>query len=80
MNRTEQVINVLKELTDVSVITEEATLAKDLALDSLAMVTLLLDIEDNFEIELRESDMDPFKLKTVSDVIKLVERYYRGSI
>ena len=80
MNRTEQVINVLKKLTDVSIITEEADLAKDLALDSLAMVTLLLDIEDNFEIELRESDMDPFKLKTVSDVIKLVERYYGGSI
>ena len=39
------------------------------------MVMLLVMIEDVFEIELDESDMNPFKLRTVNDVINLVSKY-----
>ena len=39
------------------------------------MITLLLEIEETFEIELDESDMNPFDLNTVEDAVKLVEKY-----
>ena len=47
----------------------------DLSMDSLRMVMLLLMIEEVFAIELDESDMNPFALITVQDVIDLVSKY-----
>jgi acyl carrier protein len=46
-----------------------------LALDSLSAVTLLLEIEDGFGIQLDESDMDLSKLNLVEDVITMVSGY-----
>ena len=56
-------------------IKNEALLQDDLAMDSLSMVSLLIGIEDVFEIELDEADMNPFGLGTVQDVVDLVEKY-----
>ena len=50
----------------------------DLALDSLLMVTLLVEIEEAFEIELDESDMNPFDLVTAQDAVDLVKKYCGG--
>ena len=50
-------------------------LKDDLALDSLSMVTLLLEIEDCFGIQLEEADMDPNDLASVEDVLELIEKY-----
>jgi len=47
----------------------------DLALDSLMMVTMLIEIEDVFDIELEETDMNPFDLNTVQSVIDMVAKY-----
>ncbi len=76
--RTEQkVIALLEELSGVEGIYPAQDLALHLAMDSLAMVSMLINIEDAFQIELDESDMDPFFLITVQDVINLVARYVR---
>lgn len=56
-------------------ICESASLRNDLALDSLAMVTLLIEIEDTFGIQLDESDMNPFALNTVKDIVEMVSKY-----
>ena len=42
------------------------------------MVTLLVMIEDTFDIVLDEADMNPFDLLTVSDVVNLIEKYIGG--
>ncbi len=52
---------------------------QELGLDSLDMVTLLLEVEDTFGITLDESDMNPYDLQTVEDVIHLVEKYDKAS-
>ena len=51
------------------------SLQADLSLDSLAMVMLLIEIDEAFGIELDESDMNPFELNTVQDIIVLVSKY-----
>ena len=53
----------------------EDHLQNDLGLDSLLMVTLLVEIEDVFQFELDESDMNPFDLNTVQDTVDLVCKY-----
>ena len=70
-----QVLEILEELCLTSIKTIHATLTHDLAMDSLRMVMLLISLEDTFEIELDESDMNPFSLICVQDVINLVMKY-----
>ena len=74
--KTEEII---KELSGCDSINKTDRLKEDLALDSLEMVTLLISLEDTFAIELDESDMDPYDLITVSDVIELAEKYTEAS-
>lgn len=71
---TEQVLALLEDLT-LTKPAPEMTLLGDLQMDSLRLVMLLVSLEDTFGIVLDESDMDPFALVTVQDVIALAEKY-----
>lgn len=75
MNIEKKVKRILSELSGEMTIENEATLQGDLALDSLLMVTLLIEIEEIFGFELDESDMNPFVLSTVQSVIDMVFKY-----
>ena len=75
MNIEEKVKGILSELSGEEEITNEMTLQNDLALDSLMMVTMLVEIEEAFGIELDEADMNPFDLSTVQSVIDMVTKY-----
>lgn len=75
MNIEEKVKNIIFELSGEENIENSMTLQNDLSLDSLLMVTLLIEIEEKFEITLGESDMNPFELTTVQSVIDLVRKY-----
>lgn len=71
----DEVIKVLNKLSGVDGIHLKSNLQTDLGLDSLNLVTLLLEIEEVFNIELDESDMNPFELTDVEHVVWLVEKY-----
>lgn len=75
MNLEEKISEILFELSCIETTDNETSLQADLALDSLAMVMLLIEIEEAFGIELDESDMNPFELNTVQDIIDLVSKY-----
>ncbi len=75
MDTKEKVFSILKDLACAEEITEQSSLQEDVGLDSLNMVTLLIELEDAFGITLDESSMNPFDLVTVADVIDLVDRY-----
>ena len=71
----EKIFEIIEDISAVQTCDASASLLEDLALDSLCMVMLLVMIEDTFSIELDESDMDPYALTTVQDVINLVTKY-----
>lgn len=75
MQIEEQVKGILSELSGEETVQNQATLQEDLALDSLAMVMMLVAIEETFGVELDESDMNPFDLDTVQSVIDLAAKY-----
>lgn len=75
MKVKEKIIEIVKELSCMDAIKESERLQEDLSLDSLAMVTLLIAIEEALAIQLEEKDMNPFDLITVKDVVRLGERY-----
>ena len=78
MSVEDRVIKVLESLCGISSIDKRHTLQRDLMMDSLQLVLLLVSIEDEFQIELEESDMNPFDLFRVVNVVDLVERYIGG--
>ena len=71
---TETVIELIAEELDfdVSEVTPNADLYVDLGADSLDRTELAITLEEHFEIEVLDEEID--HLKTVGDVIKLVER------
>lgn len=75
MEITNKVAVLLSDLCGVEKICHDHILQDDLGFDSLQMVTLLVVLEDTFDIVLDESDMNPFSLIIVRDVIELVEKY-----
>ena len=75
MDVQERVFNIIRELSGVENVNLDSSLQGEIYLDSLSMVTLLIMVEDGFNIVLDESDMNPFDLLTVNDVIALVNKY-----
>lgn len=71
----EKVLSILKDISGNEKIARNHHLQNDIGLDSLGLVALLVKIENEFNIQLIESDMNPFDLLTVDDVIKLVDKY-----
>lgn len=52
-------------------VTPEATFAQDLGADSLDTVELIMELENEFEVKIPESQSDT--IQTVGDAIKFIE-------
>ena len=75
MKPEKKIKSILSGLSGEKRIKNSARLQEDLALDSLSMVTLLIEIEEQFGIELDEKDMNPLELTDVQSVIDMVKKY-----
>ena len=69
----EKITRILSEQFDVEEdsITPNSSLADDLGADSLDVVDLLMSIEDEFEVEIPDSEVE--NLKTVGSLVKYIE-------
>ena len=54
-------------------VTMEATFVDDLAADSLDIVELIMNIEEEFDLESPDSDAE--KIVTIGDVVKYIEEH-----
>ena len=75
MNAREVVYSILENLSYSEDIQDEDHLQYHLGLDSFSMMTLIKELESALDVEFDQSDMDPFDLQNVADVISLAERY-----
>ena len=71
----EKVKAILSEQFDVEEdsITAETTLADDLGADSLDVVDLLTSIEDEFEVEIPDEEVE--NIKTVGALVEYIESH-----
>ncbi len=74
----ETVNEILRKKSFCEDITSELKLNEDLGLDSLNLVELMVELEDKFNIEIDESDLDPAALQTVDQIYALVSKYTEG--
>ncbi len=56
-------------------VTMEATFVDDLAADSLDIVELVMTIEEEFDLEIPDSDAE--KIVTIGDVVKYIEEHLK---
>ncbi len=56
---------------DEAEVTMEANIQDDLGADSLDVVDLVMSIEENFDIEIPDEDVE--NIKTVGDIVKYIE-------
>lgn len=75
MDIAKNVFEVLYDIVGDSTFAEEKLLKEDLGLDSLSLVAVIVEIEEKFGIEFKESDLDPSKILKVKDLIDLVGNY-----
>lgn len=54
-------------------VTMEATFVDDLAADSLDIVELIMNIEEEFDLEIPDSDAE--KIVSIGDVVKYIEEH-----
>lgn len=69
----EKVTNIIVDRLGVTKeqVTLEASFKEDLSADSLDVVELIMELEEEFSIEISEEDTD--KISTVGDVISYIE-------
>ena len=71
----EKIREIICEFVDIKPeeITLETNIRKDLGLNSLELVNLAVDIEEEFDVEI--PDKEAMGLETVADAIKIIEEY-----
>ena len=56
-------------------IEKEMLIKEELGLDSLSLVSLIVELEDRLGVCIADSDLSPEHLLTAGDLIALIERY-----
>lgn len=72
-----KIVNEIKKLVNNGTnanITEETSLV-ELGIDSLMTVELVLGLEDAFNIQFNDSDLEMENLRNVRDIVNLVNKY-----
>lgn len=72
MNTLETLKKIIAEEMDVEVeITADTKLRDDLEADSLALMEMVMAVEEEFEVKIEEEQLG--NLETVGDLVKLIE-------
>lgn len=58
---------------DVNTIDENTNVMEDLGADSLDVVDMLMSLEDEFDVEIPDEEIE--KMRTVSDVVAYIEEH-----
>ncbi|MBC5788318.1 MULTISPECIES: acyl carrier protein [Clostridiaceae] len=69
----EKVVSIIADQLDVEEekVTMEAAIADDLGADSLDVVDLVMSLEEEFNIEIPDEEVE--NIKTVGDIVKFIE-------
>lgn len=69
----DKIKDIIVEQLDVEedAVTMEASITEDLGADSLDVVDLVMNIEESFDVEIPDEEVE--NIKTVGDIVKYIE-------
>lgn len=70
----EKVLSIVEEIRPDVDFAEETALIDDGVLDSFDIVSIISDLNDEYEINIRVHDLIPENFNSVEAIVKLVER------
>lgn len=70
----ERIIDIIKEIKPAAVIDENTKLLDEHILDSLAMISLVAELGDEFDVEISAADIIPENFETVTAIKALIDR------
>lgn len=70
----EKIIEIIKEIKPGASIDENTKLVEDKVLDSLAMISLVAELSDEFDVEITARDIVPENFATVKAIVDMLER------
>lgn len=79
-NLYERVIEYVATFTTEPCHNMTTKLKEHLGIDSLELTSLVVGLEDTFGFIFEDTDLDPAKIRTVGDVVRLVFYYNHGYI
>lgn len=74
METREQIIEILNEIDDSIDYENEDRLVDDHLLDSFGIISLVAELEDNFDIQIGAEEMIPDNFNSVEALAAMVER------
>ena len=70
----EKIIEIIKGLKPGVVVDENTRLLDDHVIDSLAMISLVSELDDEFDVEISAKDIVPENFATVGAIQNLIDR------
>ena len=70
----EKIIEIIKGLKPGVEVNENTRLLDDHVIDSLAMISLVSELDDEFDVEISAKDIVPENFATVGAIQSLIER------
>ena len=70
----ETIIEIIEGLKPSVTVTEDTRLLDDHVIDSLAMITLVSELSDEFDVDITAKDIVPENFATVKDIKNLIDR------
>ena len=71
---TEIIIELIREMCPYEQITEDTELIESGILNSLSIVSLVTQLEDEFEVEIADDTVTAKNFSTVLEIVRLVEK------
>ena len=70
----DKTIEIIKSLRPYEQISEDTELIESGILDSLAVITLITLLEDEFDVEIADDQVTAKNFATIQDIIRLLEK------
>lgn len=72
--KMEKIIQIIKSINPLAKVDETTKLLDEHTLDSLSMITLVSELEDEFDVEISARYIVPENFQTVGAIAELIER------
>lgn len=70
----EKIFKIIKDLSNTDIELSEETLLSDIGINSLKLVTLIVTLEEELNVQFDDSDLSTQQIKTIGNIIVMISK------